>query len=69
MDRLTEPLDKVLEDAGFDKDEIDEVLIVGGSTRVPRVREWLSAYFDDAQLNESVSADEGVAYGATLMAR
>ena len=69
LERLKEPLDKALEDGGFEKDEIDDVLIVGGSTRIPKVRDWLSEYFDGKELNCEVHADEAVAEGATLMAR
>ena len=52
------------------KDEIDKVLLVGGSTRIPKVKTWLIEYFDDEEdkINEDVNPDEAVAQGAALMA-
>ena len=49
-------------------DEIDEILLVGGSTRIPKVRVWLQEYFEGKPPNDMLNADEGVAYGATIMA-
>ena len=49
------------------KDEIDEILLVGGSTRIPKVRTWLEEFFGKPP-NDMLNADEGVAYGATIMA-
>ena len=66
--RLQEPVEKALEDAQMSKDEIDEIVIVGGSTRTPWVRQWLKDYFMVDDLNEGLNADEGVAYGAAIMA-
>ena len=50
------------------KAEIDEVVIVGGSTRIPWVKNWLKEYFEKDELYEQIDADEGVAYGAALLA-
>ena len=49
------------------KDEIDEILLIGGSTRIPKVRTWLEEFFGKPP-NDMLNADEGVAYGATIMA-
>ena len=53
------------------EDEIDMVLLVGGSTRIPRVHQWLRDYFDDEdgeKMNTDINPDEAVAEGATIMA-
>ena len=68
FERLQRPLDEALEAAAMGKNEIDEVVIVGGSTRIPWVRDWLKEYFEKDELCETVDADEGVAYGAALLA-
>ena len=49
-------------------DEIDDVLLVGGSSRIPWVRTWLTEYFGGKPPNDTLNADECVAYGATIMA-
>jgi L1 cell adhesion molecule like protein len=61
-----EPLKKVLGDAELDKKDIDEVVLVGGATRIPKVQEILSSFFDGKQLNKSVSPDEAVSSGAAI---
>ena len=66
--RLFEPLDKVLKDAGISKSKIDEIVLVGGSTRMPKVQKYLSDYFNCKSLNKSVNPDEAVAYGAAVQA-
>jgi len=63
-----EPVKKVLEDAKLKKSDIDEVVLVGGSTRVPKVQSLLSEFFDGKQLNKGINPDEAVAYGATVQA-
>ena len=50
------------------KAEIDEIVMVGGSTRVPRIRQLVSEYFGGKKLNDSVNPDEAVAYGAAVQA-
>ena len=57
---------KVLEDAKLKKQEIDEVLLVGGSTRIPKVQQLLSDYFNGKELNKGVNPDEAVAFGAAV---
>ena len=67
LEKLKIPLDAALEDACMSPEEINEVILVGGSTRIPWVRSWLEEYFDKPP-NDNLNADEGVAYGATIMA-
>jgi len=62
------PVEKVLKDSGLGKSEIDEIVLVGGSTRIPKVQELLSKFFNDKELNKSINPDEAVAYGAAVQA-
>lgn len=62
------PLDQVLKDAGMKKSDINDVVLVGGSTRIPKIQEMLSTYFDGKELNKSINPDEAVAYGAAVQA-
>ena len=62
------PIDKLLMDAKLDKSSIDEIVMVGGSTRIPRIQKLLSDYFGGKDLNKSVNPDEAVAYGASIQA-
>lgn len=66
--RTIDPLDKVLKDSGLSKNEIHQVVLVGGTTRVPKVQELLSKYFNGKELNKSINPDEAVAYGAAVQA-
>jgi molecular chaperone DnaK len=61
-------IDTALDDAGLSKDEIDEIVMVGGSTRIPKVQELVSNYFNGKKLNKSVNPDEVVALGAAIQA-
>jgi heat shock protein 5 len=61
-----EPLKKALEDSDLSKKEISEVVLVGGSTRIPKIQELLSDFFDGKELNKGVNPDEAVAYGAAV---
>ena len=61
-----DPIKKVLSDAEMEKKEIDEVVLVGGGTRIPKIQKILSKFFDNKQLNKSVNPDEAVAYGAAI---
>jgi len=63
-----EKVDLVLAEAGVDRLEVDEVVLVGGSTRIPKIQELLSDYFGGKELNKSMDPDEAVAYGATMFA-
>ena len=62
------PLDQVLKDAEMSKNDINDIVLVGGSTRIPRVQELLSNYFNGKELNKSINPDEAVAYGAAVQA-
>jgi heat shock 70kDa protein 1/2/6/8 len=63
-----ETVKKCLEDAGTAKDSIDVVVLVGGSTRIPKVQQLLQDYFNGKELCKGINPDEAVAYGATLQA-
>jgi L1 cell adhesion molecule like protein len=63
-----EPVDKALRDAKIDKKEIHDIVLVGGSTRIPKVQKLLTEYFNDKELNKSINPDEAVAYGAAVQA-
>jgi len=62
------PVEKVLRDSKFSKSDIDEVILVGGSTRIPKVQSLLKDYFNGKELCKSVNPDEAVAYGASVQA-
>ena len=62
------PVEKVLKDSGISKNQIHEVVLVGGSTRIPKVIELLKEYFNGKQPNRSINPDEAVAYGAAVQA-
>jgi len=57
---------KVLEDAGLKKSEVDEVVLVGGSTRIPKVQSLLQDFFNGKEPNRGINPDEAVAYGAAV---
>ena len=60
------PVKKVMEDAGLKKNEVDELVLVGGSTRIPKVRTLLEDYFNGKKPNTGINPDEAVAYGASV---
>ena len=62
------PVEQVLSDSKMSKGDIDEVILVGGSTRVPKVQELLQTFFNGKTLNKSINPDESVAYGAAVQA-
>jgi L1 cell adhesion molecule like protein len=62
------PVTKVLSDSGVSKNQVDEVVLVGGSTRVPKIQELLRSYFNGKELNKGINPDEAVAYGAAVQA-
>ena len=62
------PVEKVMKDSGIAKSKIDEIVLVGGSTRIPKIQEQLSNYFNGKALNKSINPDEAVAYGAAVQA-
>eukprot|EP00756_Hemistasia_phaeocysticola_P035356 Hpha_TRINITY_DN16579_c0_g11::TRINITY_DN16579_c0_g11_i1::g.133526::m.133526/K09490/HSPA5, BIP; heat shock 70kDa protein 5 len=61
-----EPVKAVLEDAKLEKDEIDEVVLVGGSSRIPKVQSLLKEFFNGKEPNRGINPDEAVAYGAAV---
>jgi len=63
-----EPVEKALRDAKMDKSSINDVVLVGGSTRIPKVQKLLSDFFNGKDLNKSINPDEAVAYGAAVQA-
>lgn len=63
-----EPVQLVLDDAKMSKDDINEVILVGGSSRIPKVRELIKKFFGGKELNESINPDEAVALGAAVQA-
>ena len=65
---VLKPVEQVLIDSKMSKSEIDEVILVGGSTRIPKVQELLEGFFNGKELNKSINPDESVAYGAAVQA-
>ena len=63
-----EPVERALVDAKADKAGVDEVVLVGGSTRIPKIQTMLSDFFAGKALNKSINPDESVAYGAAVQA-
>uniref|UniRef100_A0A6C0E193 Chaperone n=1 Tax=viral metagenome TaxID=1070528 RepID=A0A6C0E193_9ZZZZ len=66
--KTMEPVEKVLKDAKKSKSQIDEIVLVGGSTRIPKIQQLLSEFFNGKKLNNEVNPDEAVAFGATVQA-
>lgn len=66
--KCMEPVEKVLRDSTLSKSQVHEVVLVGGSTRIPKVQELLSEFFNGKELNKSINPDEAVAFGATVQA-
>merc|ERR1712032_1090371 len=62
------PVEKVLRDSGIDKKNVNEIVLVGGSTRIPKVQSLLQEFFNGKEPNRSINPDEAVAYGATVQA-
>ncbi|XP_034254688.1 heat shock 70 kDa protein cognate 4-like isoform X2 [Thrips palmi] len=61
-----EPVEAALRDAGIDKTSVHDVVLVGGSTRIPRIQRMLKDLFGGKELNQSINPDEAVAYGAAV---
>jgi len=66
--KTLDPVKKVLEDAKLQKHEVDEIVLVGGSTRIPKVQQLLKDFFNGKELNRGINPDEAVAYGAAVQA-
>jgi L1 cell adhesion molecule like protein len=63
-----EPCRRVLQDAKISKNEVNEIVMVGGSTRIPKIQSLLSQFFNGKELNKSINPDEAVAWGAAVQA-
>lgn len=59
-----DPVEKALRDAKLDKSQIHDIVLVGGSTRIPKIQKLLQDFFNGKELNKSINPDEAVAYGA-----
>ena len=66
--KTMEPVEKVLLDGKLSKSEVDEIILVGGSTRIPKIQKMLSEFFNGKELCKSLNPDEAVAVGATIQA-
>ncbi|MBA0784366.1 hypothetical protein Gotri_001950 [Gossypium trilobum] len=66
--KCMEPVEKCLRDSKIDKSQVDEVVLVGGSTRIPKVQQLLQDFFNGKELCKSINPDEAVAYGAAVQA-
>ena len=62
------PVEQVLTDSGIGKGQVHEIVLVGGSTRIPKIQTMLSDFFNGKNLNRSINPDEAVAYGAAVQA-
>jgi len=62
------PVEQVLKDSKFDKKDIDDIVLVGGSTRIPKIQALLQEFFSGKELNKTINPDEAVAYGAAVQA-
>jgi heat shock protein 1/8 len=63
-----DPVERVLKDANLSKSQVDDVVLVGGSTRIPKIQQLLSQFFNGKELCKSINPDEAVAYGAAVQA-
>ncbi|CEG77416.1 Putative FAFR114Wp [Rhizopus microsporus] len=63
-----EPVEKVLRDAKIDKSQVHDIVLVGGSTRIPKIQKMVSDFFNGKEPNKSINPDEAVAYGAAVQA-
>jgi len=63
-----EPVERVLRDAKIDKGSVHEIVLVGGSTRIPKIQKLVSDFFNGKEPNKSINPDEAVAYGAAVQA-
>merc|ERR1711871_151294 len=64
--KTMKPVQKVLDDSDFKKSDIDELVLVGGSTRIPKVQQLLKEFFNGKEPNKGINPDEAVAYGAAV---
>jgi heat shock protein 5 len=64
--KTLQPVQQVLDDSGMKKSEIDEIVLVGGSTRIPKVQQLIKDFFNGKEPNRGINPDEAVAYGAAV---
>merc|ERR1712151_99662 len=64
--KTMDPVDKVLQDGGMKKSEIHEVVLVGGSTRIPKIQQLIKDFFNGKEPNKGINPDEAVAFGAAV---
>lgn len=64
--KTMEPVEKVMQDGGMKKSEIHEVVLVGGSTRIPKIQQLIKDYFNGKEPNKGINPDEAVAFGASV---
>lgn len=62
------PVQKVLEDSDLKKTDIDEIVLVGGSTRIPKIQQLVKEFFNGKEPSRGINPDEAVAYGAAVQA-
>ncbi|KAJ7304098.1 hypothetical protein JRQ81_011622 [Phrynocephalus forsythii] len=67
-DNKRAPVEKALRDAKLDKSQVHDIVLVGGSTRIPKIQKLLQDFFNGRELNKSINPDEAVAYGAAVQA-
>src|SRR5271170_5946869 len=66
--KTMKPVEQVLKDANIKKSEVDDIVLVGGSTRIPKVQQLLEEYFNGKKASKNINPDEAVAYGAAIQA-
>ncbi|CAH00584.1 Hsp70 family ATPase KAR2 [Kluyveromyces lactis] len=66
--KTLKPVEKVLKDSGLQKEDIDDIVLVGGSTRIPKVQQLLEKFFNGKKASKGINPDEAVAYGAAVQA-
>ncbi|GAA5801445.1 hypothetical protein HPULCUR_006891 [Helicostylum pulchrum] len=64
--KTLKPVEQVIKDAGFTKDKVDEIVLVGGSTRIPKVQKLLTDFFNGKKPSKGINPDEAVAFGAAV---
>ena len=68
FNKCIQPVTKVLQDSSISKNDVHDIVLVGGSTRIPKIQELLSNFFNGKTLNKGINPDEAVAYGAAVQA-
>ena len=66
VSKTMDPVERVLKDAKISKSQVHDIVLVGGSTRIPKIQSMLSQYFGGKELCKSINPDEAVAYGAAV---